>query len=347
MKTLILFAHHGEAISFIDAFSPTKKKTEFVEYFEAKNHYFLISGEGGQKVNEHLIHFLAHFKNKVKNIIHFGIAGALREEIKINTIYAIRTLYRYGMEKPFFNSFTTQHSIDKVDIITTDHRVLSDAISKKLKPFAQLIDMEAWYIASIAKAYKKDLKVFKCVSDFAGDDTQCLDIKNQALKYSQQFLNHYEQYYQISLTSKKNEVKNLPFFSLSSAFYLTSSQKTIFGKLLKSISLDQAIFKQFQAKLKEIEALDISPKKKTNRLIEEMRLLNNPYLFFFSKKLVKVKKKFRSERIFIDYNESLEKFILKWEIDNEKEWKNKLKYLQANPPAELFSYTGNGGNGNN
>lgn len=339
LKSLILFAHYGEAVSFIDAFSPIKKNIGFVEYFEGQKHYLLISGEGGQKVNEHLIHFLANFSDKVKNIIHFGIAGALRKEIDINVIYPIRTLYRYGMEKPFFTSFTTEESTHFIDVISTDHRVLSDVISKKLKPFAELVDMEAWYIASIAKAYHKNLLVFKCVSDFAGDNTRCLDIQNQALKYSQLFLNYHQQHQgDFSKTlQKKTDQKTEHFFSLPTAFYLTSSQKIIFDKLIISISLDQESFKQFQNKLKEIEKLDISPKKKTSRLIDEMRLLNNPYLFLFKEKLAKIKKKLKAEGISIDYDDSSENLLLKWEIANEKEWKDKLTSMQENPPTGLFS----------
>ena len=278
---------------------------------------------------------------EVQHIVNFGIAGVLNAKLTLEVIYPIRSLYRYGVHQPFFNSFTTALGESQVDIVSTDHRVLSPTLAASLRPFGDLVDMEAYFIASIAKRYNKNLYVFKCASDRAGDNRHCLDLQNQGLKYSNQFLQYYHKWdQQIKKTPesspKKRDLRD-EFVPLPPAFYLTTSQKFLFDKLLLAIAGDKPCLNQLKKNIKELADLTIAPKKRTKKLIENMQLLSNPYLANFKKELEKAGNIFKPQDIRLAYNPASEKISVQYEIENETQWKKKSAYLQSHPPKLLFS----------
>lgn len=367
MKPLIVFAHYGEAQAFLKYYSPIKKKIDFVEYFESDILFFLISGEGGQQVNEKLIHLLAKVAYAVSDVFNFGVAGSLQDEVNLDNIYPIRTLYRYGESLPFFNSFTTAYTQESeskngknfkerlslpLDIVSTDHRVLSSNFASLLKPFGHLVDMESYFIASVAKRYKKKLYVFKYTSDMAGENKHCLDIKNQGLKYSNEFLNYFLNHNQEYSKKIKNSLnsrnhlkgvageksKKKAAIELSSAFYLTTSQKIIFDKLFVSISCDERLLIQLKQNIKMIEELNIAPKKRAKKLIEVMQKLNNPYASAFDRELKKSNDVFSRRGIRVNYKSSSEKILVQYEVKNKSQWEDRLIDLRDHFPKELFSY---------
>jgi purine-nucleoside phosphorylase len=239
---LLVIAHRGEAQDFLRHFS-LKQDPTFLNLYKSSNLLLLITGEGPFEVLTKLPYVLG--KYDISSIINIGIAGSLCEKVKIDRLYKIRTVYAYSNGKPRFESFTAE-SDSLLDCITTEERVLSSELAKELSPFASIIDREAWAVSKVAKEFKKPITTYKLISDMAGNDTNCFDLKERAKEFSARMLEYYLKNYHdhevsqkeispiqypfhISFTQKKRVEKlisklNVPIDSLFTAFILLESK---------------------------------------------------------------------------------------------------------------------------
>ena len=130
-------------------------------------------------------------KYSVKEIINFGIAGALDLELEQSKIYPIRTIYSYLETRPQFKSFTLSESKGARDCISSLERVTKTEQAQNLSSFAAIVDRELWGIAYAANTLKIKLRAFKLISDFANESTDCLSIKDRALEFSDAMFEFY------------------------------------------------------------------------------------------------------------------------------------------------------------
>ena len=185
-------AHRGEAQTFLRHLE-MKLSIEHLNFYtnQKKDLGLLISGEGHFELMTKLPYVLG--KYDVKEINNYGIAGALDENLSLDSIYEIRTCYSYLETKPQFKSFTLESSnTAKLDCISSIDRVVTDNLSKQLSHFAQIVDRELWSISYCAKTNKIPLRAFKLISDFANSSTECFTIKERAQEYSDLMFEHYE-----------------------------------------------------------------------------------------------------------------------------------------------------------
>ncbi len=183
---LIHLAHRGEAQEFT-------KNLDLVAHSEINGLYLgekiavLISDEGIYNTLSKISLCLGKFK--FDKILNFGIAGALDSKLEIDEIYQIRTSYSFG-DKPEFKSFTSKtNSI--IDCISTHERVLNLEFANKLSSFAKIVDRELWAVGFAAKQANIPFESYKLISDYAGK-TDCFDIKNKALSFSEKLFSFYQ-----------------------------------------------------------------------------------------------------------------------------------------------------------
>lgn len=317
---LLHFAHRAEAQQFIAHFEVKLDSTLFSDVYVGKDLIIVISGEGTTKTHNKIAFLLGKFS--ITKIINLGIAGVLDKNINLDQVVKVRTSYAYlGSAK--FHSYTSCES-NSYDCITTDERILNSTNANKLRPFAHLVDRELWSLASCAKLLKLPFESFKYLSDYAGDDTQCLDIKNRAQFFSQKLLEAY-------LDSPKDE--NINEIKQSCDFYMTFSQKHQFEKLIDALKIkwecsQSEVLKKINAK--EILKKEIQPKVKTTILLKELENALTPLKKILEEKLNKSVMPLTSCGAQVTFDKALEKkeFMLRMTINGQTNVKKLSRALE-------------------
>jgi nucleoside phosphorylase len=263
---LLVFAHRAEAKSFISTgnFKPVPEVQDLLlgELIDSPC-YLLICGEGIHSAISTLSQTLGLLQKHDLTVINYGVCGALREGPEIGNIYEIKTCYAQDE----FKSFT--HSNEALDLITAKQRVLESNLRNNLDNFAPLVDREAWGLSFSCKQGKVPLRIFKIVSDHAGEQEICTVVKENAPLWSDQMLSHY---LKLEATSKELTKKELPFDQ--GIFHITISQERILTTLIRSLKLKHHDVESID--LSDIIKLKVRPKEKTKLLIERLHAIQNP-----------------------------------------------------------------------
>ena len=167
---LLVFAHRGEAQTFLKAGKWDSIQAPYQGLYKSEHEYLLITGEGPQNATEKTAYALGS-NQEIKEVINLGIAGALDKSLELDRIYQIRTCYAQQADSPLFKSYTTDEYKEYIDCITTHERIISETSADKLRPFAQVVDREAWAIASVASLLNKKLRysIIYLISDLRPD----------------------------------------------------------------------------------------------------------------------------------------------------------------------------------
>lgn len=292
---LLVFAHRGEAQTFI---KELKSKALDENTYEFDKGLIYICGEGIYDVLSALGHIINSYN--IKQIINYGIAGALETNLELNKIYEIRTVYLEQEKDIEFKSFTLNSNAN-TDCITGLKRVLTNEHAAFLRPIADIVDRELWAITKVAKLYKTPVNSYKLISDIAGSTTDCFDLKNRAKELSQILFQHYIK--SEIIKTDYIEPKKLPFEA-------TQYQINQFNKLIKNI--DQHTYENI---LKPISKKDLRDKEKTTLLLEEIKKILYPFKYKIINQIENKLLPIREAGISIKYDENLEKEILKLQID--------------------------------
>lgn len=179
-------AHRGEAQTFINKLG---LKTEDKKFYTGTKIALLLTGEGTTEVLTKLPYYIA--KYPIVNIINFGIAGALSENIQLRTIYTINEVFSFAEGSKRFKKFKTNNLDSTLNCISSETRVLNNQYANQLSEYADIVDMELWAIAKTAKEYNLPFKSYKLISDIAGKKTQCDDLKKMAGDFSDQMYKYF------------------------------------------------------------------------------------------------------------------------------------------------------------
>ncbi|MAX65397.1 MAG: hypothetical protein CME66_00520 [Halobacteriovoraceae bacterium] len=317
---LICIAHRGEAQQFIQAL---KLKTRNNEFYHNHDLALLITGEGHLEVMTKLPYYIAQYD--FQEIINYGIAGALNKKLEIKTLYPIRTSYAYFGNKPIFHSYPVMASTRHLDCISSDKRVLNNEDADQMSAFADLVDRELWAIGKIARQYKLPLRAYKLVSDYANEQTQCFELKNQAKEYSQIMLEHFNQnknQAQIPAIKKSQQLD----LSFHTSFTQTKRLETLQQKLDP-----QSIAYALEELEKEESFKKLKDKQKANKLISKLEAIVNPLNQKFTHYLENLFLPFKKIGANISYDPKLDqrKLVLKMEINDQKNIENLTKTLKG------------------
>jgi nucleoside phosphorylase len=329
---LITFAYQGEAQCFLSSLKHKVIEYCSIDYYENEDTIVLITGEGVQLASEKVSILLAHFSGQIKEIYNFGIAGALTKTINKDEIIQIRTSYRAQQEKMIFKSFTNSECNGAIDCVTADERVLTDDVAAYHSNFAQIVDRELWGISSAASHYGLNVNSYKLISDHAGNETSCFDIKNQAFEYSEMLFNFYSG---LNISESVQSVKTTEL--LPSEFHCSISQERKLNNLLDTLKLKKNTSNEeiLNATLvKEIIEKEKNRKKRTILLLEQLELELNPFQAELEKKISKIVKPFSDIQARLKFTKHYENnhFELSMKIEHELHL-NKLK-----DAIESFNY---------
>lgn len=190
-KTLLVFAHRGEAEAFLKQGGFKSLPFSFKGLYEFEREMLLLTGEGIHSVIEKLPAVCAAFRQNISEIINLGIAGSLSDEIELGEIYAIRKILREGAAPNSFPVFRSADDTAQTDCITAEQRVLEKSYAARLAPFAPVVDRELWGIASVCSRFNLPFRSYKLISDRAGEDAKTPDIKRRAAEYSARLYEYY------------------------------------------------------------------------------------------------------------------------------------------------------------
>lgn len=312
---LIILAHRGEAQEFIKNLH-LKSDDSLSGLYSNEEQVLLISGEGIFEVFTKLPFIFA--KHNISHVLNYGIAGALTTHLDINQIVSIRTVYGFNEKTPKFHSFSSESQNAEFDCITTDQRVLSDDFAKMINPYAAIVDRELWAIAKCCTQFKIPFESFKLISDYAGTQTACFDIKQKALQYSEALFEEYLHHWN-STEMKATEIPTpLP---------MSFTNKIKYKKIMTAISLrDNKTYDEIlnQIDFENIKAQDKKAKIKANLLIEKLDEILNPLRTKINQNLNLYFKTFTDigAKVKIDQKLETQKFTLSMEVNTDKNLKN-------------------------
>lgn len=293
---LCVIAHRGEAQAFtkgLKAISP--------HFYQGDQYSVLISGEGVFEASK-----LGAYLHSFSRVLNFGIAGALNKNLKLETIYPIRTHYLHLGHAPEFKSFTTNEN-NPFDCITSFERIHTNERALELGNFADIVDRESWLLAKICMDEEIPFESHKLISDYAGEQTNCFDIKDKALEYSEELFLYYQD---LKSLSKKEDVKNT--FNLPGSF----TQRKRLSKILTALS--------FKKDLSVEELIEKYPfpteKQELNSYIENLNQKLNPIQAQIQRKIDSLQKPFDEIGAKIIFDPKLEKkkIRVQMEINDQK-----------------------------
>lgn len=275
---LFVFAHRGEALSFIANYHFKPVDFVFNGLMANDTDLLLLCGEGPQNACEKTISVLALYHEKIESIFNIGIAGSLVSKLSVGDHAWIRSCYAQNGEKCEFKSFTSKTHTN-VDCITAFSRVTTLEQKKELSPFADIVDRELWSIASAAHLFKKEFVALKLISDDATGTDTCQLIKEDAPKFSAKLFDLYSektQHFPKKIKEQDNEENSL---LKDTRFYFTTTQARRLTQLLHGLNVKKLLTEeQLNSLCAEIvdQFPEKSPKDLARVLLIELDLKLNP-----------------------------------------------------------------------
>lgn len=329
---LLLFAHRGEAQEFIKRYG-LKPLDERNTLYRNDDSFLCISGEGMLEVFTFLGPLLGELqtKHKISEIINMGVAGALNPDIVLGGIYEVQTSYAFDAE-PLFHSFQLECNEDskKLDCITSGKRVLDDEFSDRLSCFAELVDRELWACAKLCKELGIKLRSYKLVSDFAGTQTDCFDLKHQARDFSSKLLDYYIRHHEKrkDQTLPIEEAQEISDINLNMSFSQKARLKRLSQLLRNRSQFSWTTFLQEQNET--LHSKNITEKQKANLLLDQLELELNPVLKEVKKRFGQLCSPLEKIGAHILFDKSFEKkkFKIQMEINDQKNIENLKSALE-------------------
>lgn len=365
-KTLLIFAHRGEASAFLEemSFKAIQGLPKDVSAYEGEKAFVLITGEGGQQALFATATFLAHQmsskhkKTSIDRVIQFGVAGTFDQGLNPGSIRSIRCAYaekkahsEKSITEPEFKSFPLSRdqgmpdlkppNPTALDCISAVDRVFSKDLSQKLSAFAPLVDRELWYVAYACHCYDLACSSFKYISDYADENTQCLEIGSKAKVISYELFRvwlslHRQKIADVALR-EQDYYKDEILESLSGeGFYWTTSQTQSFRKLLEAfqrkIELENKDVLTFLP-IQDIKSKEKHPKKRSQKLLDFMNGAVFPEKTRIRRILRKAVEPYRNQNLRIEFDPELERKSLdiSFQAKSKEEALKHLKSLQGLP----------------
>ncbi len=190
-KPLLIFAHTGEAQSFLE--NSTFKKVEFslAKVYQSRKEILLISGEGYLEILPRLTAFIESRLSRLSALINLGVAGALNRRLALDQLVAIKAV---RLEADLHcQPLHTQTPGAEYTCVTAMQRVLDEHSARRLARFADVVDREAWAVCKTACLFNLPVYCFKLISDFAGALTRQVNFREESRRWSTALWEHYQQ----------------------------------------------------------------------------------------------------------------------------------------------------------
>lgn len=327
---LITMAHHGEAQGVIETFHLQKLNHGL---YKNEDMVLVITGEGPFEAATKTALTLSNYD--FTSVINLGIAGTLKDHLKVGEFVKVRTLYLIQDQRPAFKTF--QASSEGIDCLTSFERILSVEKTTVLKGLGDIVDREAWGVAMAAKTAGVPFKCFKIISDVAGTIEACEVVREKAEEFS------------FKLAQELKGLLNLPekngeYFELS-GFHFTHTTRHKFSELLQKLAIKNEIPKDQVLKnlnLNKLRALEMTPKERTKKLLEELDHAIDPTRKIIQKKIDHLVSTFAQKGFKLQLDPLLEstKVNISFEVENNQELIKKadiLKEMDLTPYLKMMN----------
>ena len=187
---VLTFAHFAEAQTFIDGLNLTQDEG-FSNIYSRYDLYLLITGQGIDNVRESLKVFLSKTGDDVNRIFNFGIVGKLDQQLTLNKVYPISTVFFSDRRSFIINR-------DRgISCLTSTKFVSDEKTAAEMAQIAQVVDMELFAVAELTAEFNKHLSAYKIISDDASKNTDLEAIKANAHIYSETLYKYYIENYKL------------------------------------------------------------------------------------------------------------------------------------------------------
>ena len=294
MLPLLVFAHRGEAGSFLRKDAPWERCEG--KLYQNKRVFLLICGEGVMDAAVHTTAVLSKYGEHISSVVNLGIAGSLCGEIEVDSIVHPRSVYFHDGHEMQFSSFQGG-GVRPFDLITTSSRVLDADSRDYFSRFGNLVDREAWGICYASKKFHKQCKIFKLITDQSGDPEICQRLREKSVFYSDR-LHHFFSTIDFERFSLCREKETKPPL-LPEGFYFALSQKRLFFNLVSAHpeGIDKMIENIRVTYPKK------SPKEKTKILLRLLQDKLNPTMAKMRKRLRELSKDFQNDQFKVVFDD--------------------------------------------
>lgn len=321
-KSLICFAHHGEAQAFLSYFDFKPKNFFFEGLFESEKYFLLLTQEGEQSTSERITAVLSALHDQIQDVVNLGIVGALSSKLQLEEIVHIRTSYGFQNNEPKFKSFPLKGTHD---CISSEKRVINRELAEKLSCFAQVVDRELWAVASSCHLMKKSLSAIKIVSDnplIQSSSEICEPVREKALVFSEKLLQEFLK------TEEKLATTEAPTRDIFSSpyFHFTVSMKHQYEELSSRLNTHD----ELEAIASKLQNEKIPAKVRTQKLLQELRSLLNPLQRKIQQRTEDLKTEMAKKNILIKFSENFETNEIQFQFaaNNSQELETKVESLK-------------------
>jgi len=185
---LLTFAHRGEAQHFLKVDNYQSVEFSFKGLYKNKENYLLITGEGIESTNIKMEVVLEHIGSEILGVINIGIAGALDNNLELETIHCVNLILKEDESKVFYSSNKRLAQ----SCLSALNRVHNIDYRNKLTQKAQIVDRELWTIADVCSRYNIPVSSIKLISDYAGKAIDTKRIIQKAKEYSKNLYDFYK-----------------------------------------------------------------------------------------------------------------------------------------------------------
>jgi nucleoside phosphorylase len=344
-KTLLSFAHPGEAQFFLnDPDFRFKKNAELPYFYEGEDCDLILTGEGVTSALFRITQVLEKMNVQkgtlYRGVINLGIVGSISSKLKIWDVVSVRTVYNLVAHKMQFHSFTSQitSALTSVDLVTVQDRVLDFKSKVEISGFGDVIDRELWALAYVCQNYKLPWYSLKVVSDNLTQETDCKLIFDQKEEFSkilkESYLKHDPFHSEKPGTQSKLETGELNLTLEQKIlnhpnFHWTESLKNEFKKFLNLVSDVQEVRVENMIE-SLVQDTSLTPKVRSIKLIEELRSISNPLMAEYKRKRDRLAEIWGSKGILIQYDSKGENLdlVIKFSCSTQQGLQNKVSVLK-------------------
>lgn len=187
---VLTFAHFAEGQSFVEGLN-LSKDSNFSNVYSKDDLYVLFTGQGIENVRVSLKQVLIKFGDNINRLFNFGIVGKLDQELALNEVYPISTVF-------FSNGKSYIINRDRGITCLTSTKIISDEKTAwEMAQIGQVVDMELFAVAELASEFDIHLSAYKVISDDASKKTDLEEIKANAHIFSETLYKYYIEYYKL------------------------------------------------------------------------------------------------------------------------------------------------------
>lgn len=189
---LLTLAHKGEAQAFIQRKHNLAVDFYFTGVYRHEDELLLLTGSGKDSITERVTFVLRYYGDRITEVLNFGIAGALKQELQINQIYGVSEICAEYEPSPQREYISTANLRGQVRCVSATRPVLTDEHADALTSCADVVDMEIWHIALACNKINLPFKSYKLVSDYAGNRTDTQAVRQNAAMFSRHLFDFYK-----------------------------------------------------------------------------------------------------------------------------------------------------------